>query len=67
MNTNIKAEDFYLNPNSYITEKMIEFAKFHVKAAIKAASEELPYDDKMNQDMIIKKRILNAYPLTNIK
>ena len=48
-------------------ETMIEFAKLHVKAALKEASEHLPYDDKLNQDMIVKQSILNSYPLTNIK
>lgn len=45
-----------------ITGKMIEFAKLHVEAALKQASEEvnLPYKERT-------KFILNAYPLTNIK
>jgi len=46
---------------------MQEFAKLHVEAALKAASGKLPYDDRLNQDMMLKKSILNSYPLTNIK
>lgn len=51
---------------------LIEFARIHVEAALKEASEkaELEYshteygDDIMKVD---KESILNAYPLTNIK
>ncbi len=37
MKTIPTAEEFYLNPNSYITKKMIEFAKLHVEAALENA------------------------------
>lgn len=67
------AEEF-LNSKQYdwvedinTTECMIEFAKLHVQAALESAAEKLPYDDKLNQDMLVKKSILNAYPLNNIK
>lgn len=49
-----------------VAQAMIEFAKFHVKAALKAAaeSEELNFKDKywVDQDSI-----LNAYPDELIK
>ena len=52
-------------------EAMIEFAKLHVEAALKAASEnsELEGDEESNFDYICinKQSILNAYPLENIK
>ena len=48
---------------------MIDFAKLHVKAALKAALEDAPYgsstDTVSYED--IKDSILNAYPLNNIK
>lgn len=67
----------YANPE--ILKVMIEFAKLHVKAALKLASEkakqiEDPYSYTGNTgseypaDYIIDKdSILNAYPLKNIK
>lgn len=42
---------------------MIEFAKLHVEAALKAASKQ---DYVLDSDKA-QKSILNAYPLTNIK
>lgn len=52
-----------------IKEKAIEFAKLHVEAALKAASEDahtkdVPYTDDVEVD---KDSILSAYPLENIK
>ena len=52
---------------SNIEELMIEFAKLHVKQALEAATKELPYDDRCNQDHMLKQSILNAYPESNIK
>lgn len=67
---------------SYNVERlMIEFAKLHVEAALKEASEEVchdiqidwcdPYDYSAGHNGIKgdidKKSILNAYPLENIK
>jgi len=51
---------------------MIEFAKLHVEAALKAASEgQINRDIYMmleyGEDMNFKKSILNSYPLENIK
>lgn len=61
------AEEF-LNKNALLflsnPEKiMIEFAQYHVKKALEAASEKLP-PFSLNYD---KQRVLNAYPLENIK
>lgn len=53
---------------------MIEFAKLHVEAALKAASEKVELTDFAYEflqegadDAIDKQTILNAYPLDNIK
>ena len=54
----------------------IEFAKFHVEAALKAASENATIDDIgspncdgewMSCDIVNIDSILNSYPLDNIK
>lgn len=50
-----------------VTECMIEFAKLHVEAALESATDKLPYDDKLNQDILLKQEILNAYPENLIK
>ena len=55
-----------------INYAMVAFAKLHVEAALKEASEnaELKYrinDISCNDKILDKKSILNAYPLTNIK
>lgn len=55
------------------SEAMIEFARFHVEAALKAAAEDVWWDVNDDADLhnvnitINKDLILNAYPLTNIK
>lgn len=57
------AESFFFNRGAEIMdvpEAMIEFAKLHVEAALKEASEEI--GDYGERDLI-----LNAYPLENIK
>jgi len=49
---------------------MIEFAKFHVEAALKAASESRDNfykGDPKHYNEFSKDAIINAYPLTNIK
>jgi hypothetical protein len=51
---------------------MIEFAKLHVEAALKAASEKAllqwaSCDFYDNTQVVSKSSILNAYPLTKIK
>lgn len=54
-----------------VKKLMIEFAKLHVKAALKAASEDaegVDGDDYyVPNSSINKQSILQAYPLTNIK
>jgi hypothetical protein len=64
------------NPSSTFDECMIEFAKYHVEQALKAASENATqqriiggygYPNKSNKIVINKNSILNAYPLENIK
>ena len=50
---------------------LIEFAKLHVQAALKAASKnaEINYDDEEDGDIVFsinKKTILNSYSLENI-
>lgn len=49
---------------------IIEFAKFHVKEALKAASNTSlspTYGLTKERDDVDKNRILNSYPLENIK
>lgn len=70
-----KAEEFYdkkdINglPMSF-NEKMIEFAKLHVEAALIEASKTTKWKEQITmqglQVTIIKSSILNAYPLTLI-
>ena len=54
-------------------DAMIEFAKLHVQAALKAVSENAELDywkgdcQLCGSNVINKESILNAYPLTNIK
>lgn len=55
-----------------IQTKLIEFAKLHVEAALKAASRKVRMyqGDSMARysgEEIDKSTILSAYPLTNIK
>ena len=62
-------EDFY---NDVQPIDLIEFAKLHVEAALKAASENVVVDyTHVEPDNIevyaINSSILNAYPLKNIK
>jgi hypothetical protein len=54
------SRDCHVKTEKDIQQAMIEFAKLHVEAALKAASEAtLLYD--------FKKEITNSYPLENIK
>jgi hypothetical protein len=50
-------------------EDLIGFAKLHVEAALKAASERYEYDEIHISDNpeFLKDSILNSYPLENIK
>jgi hypothetical protein len=51
------------------TEMMIEFAKLHVEAALKAALNSVEYADGNDSavDDIDEESILNSYPLSNIE
>lgn len=71
------AEEFY-NDDLTPLQNMIEFTKSHVKAALKAASENAEMSPDQNQDfrlqncnctdyIINKESILNAYSLELIK
>lgn len=54
-----------------IKDAMIEFAKLHVEAALKAASENVKYREQITMQGVQRtfsvNSILNAYPLENIK
>jgi hypothetical protein len=57
--------------HTLVKEWMIEFAKLHVEAALKEASEKADYNtwgqEHIEQVWIDKDSILNSYPLENIK
>ena len=59
-------EDFY---NDVQPIDLIEFAKLHVTAALKEASERYEYDETHISDdpTFLKDSILNSYPLDKIK
>ena len=74
------AEEFYKQTTGCtinhgdVKTAMIEFAKLHVEAALKAASEKAtssafysPDNDGTYDSSVHKSSILNAYPLENIK
>ena len=47
---------------------MIEFAKLHVEAALKAAYDNIEYTTvDSSVPYVLEESILNSYPLTNIK
>jgi len=46
-----------------LSDFAIEFAKLHVIKALKAASEQIEFDE----EVLIRQSILQAYPLKNIK
>lgn len=52
-------------------DAMIAFARLHVEAALKAASENVRYREQITMQGVQRtfsvNSILNAYPLTNIK
>lgn len=74
-----RAYDFLTNfsddpDDDTIYEAMVEFARLHVEAALKTASEKVSLTDFAYEflqegadDAIDKESILNAYPLDNIK
>ena len=63
------AEEFFDSVVGYthteMCERAIEFAKFHVEAALKQA--EIEGQTNWGNSKKMKDAILNAYPLTNIK
>ena len=61
----ISGLETYLPSNA--KNAMVEFAKLHVEAALKAAINQLPVDDRLNRDIFVMDKITNCYPLTNIK
>ena len=50
-----------------VSKKLIEFAKLHVEAALKAASNQQFRAEDEEEYLEIRNSILNAYPLSNIK
>jgi hypothetical protein len=66
------AEEFN-NDIRYVTysldEKLITFAKLHVEAALKEASEKASVyaDEGGYSEFVDEQSILNSYPLENIK
>ncbi len=57
-----------------IAKGLIEFAKLHVQAALKAAKKKtkkkiqfLNYEDELYKDEILNNTIIKSYPLKNIK
>ena len=57
--------------SSVSADDLIEFAKLHVEAALKAASENVKYREQITMQGVQRtfnvNSILNAYPLENIK
>lgn len=55
-------------PNTPISECMIEFAKLHVEAALKAVDKKAEYEfsEEAWEDITDKDFILKTYPLKNI-
>jgi antirestriction protein len=69
------AEEFWIENNAngvWHSNILVEFAKLHVKAALKAASEnavakENPADYGTGEILVDENSILNSYSLDNIK
>jgi len=56
--------------DSYVKKSMIEFAKLHVKEALKEALESIPCLGSSTDIATyeeVEEAVLNAYPLENIK
>lgn len=68
MNKIPTAEEFFEQEGTY-PKLAIKFAKLHVKAALKAASESYLINETNMSDSpsYLNQCILDAYPLTNIK
>jgi len=75
LNNMITAEEFYEeNATGFLDindcqKLMIEFAKLHVEAALKAASKQVIVNNYIGEGgiKVSKNSILNAYSLDNIK
>ena len=66
----VEDELIITNGNDIIEKMLIDFAKFHVQAALNAASIHAKLkriDFTVNDYMVDKESILNSYPLKNIK
>lgn len=64
------AEKFELNSKYGVHKTMIEFAKLHVKAALKEALESIPCLGSSSDIATyaeVEEAVLNAYPETLIK
>ena len=67
------AEEFYKQTTGCVMNHrdvktaMIEFAKLHVEASLKEASENVIIDGHPFEYELDKNSIINAYPLENIK
>lgn len=59
------AEELVYTWNGCIERAMIEFAKMHVKAALKSVCDNC--GNEMEKDFINDKLIKDSYPLTKIK
>ena len=70
-NIGISSNTEYMYCKKDVVKKAIEFAKLHVEAALKAASEEADYitdgQEHITDVWIDKDSILKSYPLDNIK
>jgi hypothetical protein len=71
MNQIPTAEEFSQNlkeidSGGFVNTCMIEFAKLHVEAALKAAANEYYPKDKPNFELVAE-RFINAYSIENIK
>jgi hypothetical protein len=63
----LDSKDTWVNVGD-IQRAMVEFAKLHVEAALKEASEDVELETYGNfGNSVNKDSILNSYPLTNIK
>lgn len=63
-----KKNSYYLsisNPEKFAKTIAIKFAKLHVEAALKAATEKGKTSN--GTSIVLKDSVLNSYPLENIK
>ena len=68
-NIGISSNTEYMYCKKDVVKKAIEFAKMHVEAALKEASEKATVyaDEGGYSEFVDEQSILNAYPLDNIK